>query len=229
MHTRTACHPGALRACERPKDDFPIPEGDSPIFAARKSGQSPSYYSVTPWSTLLVTSLLIVALSLGAVETVCGEVCHVWEKVEITLRAEKPYETPYQDVEVWVDLTGPQFRRRCYGFWDGGDTFRVRVLATAPGEWTWRSGSNRSDPGLSGKTGSFTAAAWSDAEKRQNPCRRGMIRPTANGHAFEYADGTPFFLIGDTGWSVPTFRYPWYDDDKPRPIGPAAGLRDYVR
>ena len=24
------------------------------------------------------------------------------------------------------------------------------------------------------------------------------IRPTANGHAFEYADGTPYFMLGDT-------------------------------
>ena len=32
----------------RPKNNFPVREGDSPIFAARKSGQSPSHSSVTP-------------------------------------------------------------------------------------------------------------------------------------------------------------------------------------
>jgi len=154
---------------------------------------------------------------------------HVWQRVEITLQAANACENPYRDVTVWVDLTGPGFQKRCYGFWDGGNVFRVRVLATAPGSWTWVSGSNQSDPGLNGKTGEFKAEAWSELEQAGNPCRRGMVRATANGHAFEYADGTPFFLLGDTWWSVGTFRYPWYDDGAPRPIGPKAGFKDYVR
>jgi len=153
----------------------------------------------------------------------------VWEKVEITLRAQGSYESPYKEVEVWVDLEGPGFKKRCYGFWDGDDVFRVRVLATSGGTWKWRSGSNRSDSGLNGKRGRFKAVGWSEAQKRENPCRRGMIKASANGHAFEWADGTPFFLLGDTWWPVPTFRYRWYDDDKQRAIGPKAGLKDYLR
>jgi tetratricopeptide (TPR) repeat protein len=35
----------------RPKNNFPLSEGDSPIFAARKSGQSPSYSPATPQSS----------------------------------------------------------------------------------------------------------------------------------------------------------------------------------
>ncbi len=154
---------------------------------------------------------------------------HVWQKVEITLQAANAYENSYRDVVVWVDLTGPGFRRRCYGFWDGGNIFRVRVLATAPGSWAWVSGSNQSDPGFNGRAGEFKAEAWSKLEQADNPCRRGMVRATANGHAFEYADGTPFFLLGDTWWSVGTFRYPWYADSTPRPMGPNAGFKDYVR
>ncbi len=111
---------------------------------------------------------------------------HVWEKVEITLQSQRQYDNPYTDVQVWVDLKGPNFDKRCYGFWDGGSTFRVRVLATAPGRWTWRSGSNVADPGLQGVRGAFTAVAWTETELEKNPCRRGMIRPSRNGHAFEY-------------------------------------------
>jgi len=119
----------------------------------------------------LFTLFLLVVFS-GAREPALGATCHVWEKIEIRLQAENSYENPYKEVKVWVDLTGPGFRKRCYGFWDGGDTFRVRVLATAPGSWGWKSGSSKSDPGLNGKTGNFTAVAWSEAEKRENPCRR---------------------------------------------------------
>jgi hypothetical protein len=152
----------------------------------------------------------------------------VWEKVEITLRAQKKYNNPYTDLLVWVDLKGPGFSRRCYGFWDGEDIFRVRVLATAPGTWDWESGSQPADPGLAGVRGSFAAMAWTEAQKQDNPCRRGMIQPTANGHAFQYADGTPYFLLGDTWWAAPTFRFRWRDDDKLRPPGPEAGFKDFV-
>lgn len=153
---------------------------------------------------------------------------HVWEKTEVTLQAAHEYANPYTDVRVWVDLKGPGFARRCYGFWDGGRTFRVRVLATAPGRWTWSSGSQPDDSGLAEQHGSFQAAAWTAAEKEVNPCRRGMVRASDNGHAFQYADGTPFFLIGDTWWATPTFRFPWIADDQVHALGPKAGFQDYV-
>ncbi|MBI4877837.1 MAG: DUF4038 domain-containing protein [Acidobacteria bacterium] len=154
---------------------------------------------------------------------------HVWEKREISLKAEKTYKNPYTEVDVWVDLEGPGFHKRVYGFWDGGAVFRVRVLATAPGAWRWTSGSNPRDSGLGGKSGSFPAVAWSEEEKAANICRRGFVRATPNGHAFEHADGTPCFLLGDTWWAAGTFRFRWTDDDASHSIGPEATFKDYVR
>ncbi len=155
---------------------------------------------------------------------------HVWELREITLRAARPYANPYTDVECWVTLTGPGFSKRVYGFWDGGDTWRVRVVATAPGRWTWISGSDQPDDrGLTGKTGAFTARAWTAEEVRANPNRRGFIRATPNGHALEYADGTPFFLLGDTWLGAATWRLPLTDapaaDTAP---GPGVTFQDAV-
>jgi len=154
---------------------------------------------------------------------------HVWEKQEVTLASERSYANPYTDVVVWLDLKGPGFDKRVYGFWDGGNTYRVRILATQPGTWTWQSGSSVGDPGLTGRRGSFDAAAWTDAEKQENPLRRGMIRPTPNGHALEFPDGTPYLAIGDTWYAAGTNRFPWRDDPAERPIGPSAGFKDYVR
>jgi len=182
------------------------------------------------WFLQLILFVVSVVLP-GTFNEVYGKTYHVWEKVEITLQAAGSYENAYKEVEVWVDLEGPQsaFKKRCYGFWDGNNIFRVRIMATIHGKWNWISGSNQPDDGLNSKKGSFTASAWSEAQKKQNPCRRGMIKASANGHAFEYADGMPFFLLGDTWWSVGTFRYKWYDDDKKRAIGSGAGFKDYVR
>ena len=154
---------------------------------------------------------------------------HVWEKQELTFKATSQYRNPYTEVTVWVDLTGPGFSKRVYGFWDGGPTFRVRLAATALGTWRWKSGSSPVDPGLDGKSGSFEAVPWADTQKAENPLRHGFIRSTPNHHALEHADGTPFLAIGDTWYSVGSNRFRWFDDDRPRPIGPTAGFKDYVR
>ncbi|MCG6924338.1 MAG: DUF4038 domain-containing protein [Acidobacteria bacterium] len=135
---------------------------------------------------------------------------HVWDLQEITLRAGRAHANPYADVICWIDLEGPGFARRVYGFWDGGRRFKVRFVATRPGEWRWRSGSNQpGDVGLNGGTGSLRAVDWTEAEKLENPNRRGFVRATANGHALRYADGTPFLLLGDTWLAASTWRLPW--------------------
>ncbi len=157
------------------------------------------------------------------------ETTHTWEKLEIVLEASRDCPHPYTEVEVWVDLQGPGFSKRVFGFWDGGRKFCVRVVATAPGKWSWTSGANVADAGLAGISGSFDATQWSEAEKQENPNRRGFVVASANGHALQYADGTPFFLLGDTWWSVPTFRYRWYDDERERLVGPEMGFKDMVR
>ncbi len=112
---------------------------------------------------------------------------HTWETVEITLHATKAHADPYAGAQVWVDLEGPGSSKRCYGFWDGGNTLRVRMMATAPGTWTWRSGSETEDAGLAGQSGTFEAMSWTDAEEQANsnhapggtlhqPLRRATLR-----------------------------------------------------
>jgi hypothetical protein len=166
----------------------------------------------------LVVPLTLTSI-LHAAALQSGEV-HVWETQEVILAATADYANPYTDVECWIDLHGPGFERRVYGFWDGGRTFRVRFVCPSPGEWTWQTGSNKpDDTGLTGGAGRLRAVAWSDDELAANPNRRGFIRPTANGHALQYADGKPFFLVGDTWLAASTWRLPWRG---------AAAAHDYV-
>ncbi|HTL67500.1 MAG TPA: DUF4038 domain-containing protein [Lacunisphaera sp.] len=174
------------------------------------------------WSACLLASSIFAGVATAAP-------VHVWEKQELTFTAANNYANPYTDVIVWVDLKGPGFAKRVYGFWDGGPVFHLRLMATAPGPWSWQSGSNQRDAGLNGKSGTFTAIAWTEAELAANPLRHGMIVATPNGHALQYADGTPYLAIGDTWYAAGTNRFKWYDDDRERPIGPEAGFKDYVR
>ena len=112
------------------------------------------------------THLIITTLVLFSFSLLYGqEKNHTWQKVEIELQADNEYENPYADVDVWVQLRGPGFSKRCYGFWDGDSTWRIRLMATSPGSWTWTSGSNQDDRGLNGKKGVFEAMEWTEAHR----------------------------------------------------------------
>ena len=60
-------------------------------------------------------------------------------------------------------------------------------------------------------------------------CEEVFCGTTDNHHAIEQADGTPFFIVGDTWYAAGTNRFKWYEDDKERPLGPEAGFKDYLR
>ena len=85
------------------------------------------------------------------------------------------------------------------GFYDGGKTCRIRFALPLPGEWTWRTSSL--DFGLNGVSGCLTAAPPTPEQVGRNPNYRGHLKIGAGGRYFEYADGTPFFLMADTLWA----------------------------
>ena len=160
----------------------------------------------------------------SAAALVSGEV-HTWETQEIIFQASREYANPYTEVDCWIELEGPGFAKRVYGFWDGARCFKVRFVATAPGDWRWKSGSNQpQDTGLNGGAGKLKAVDWSEAEKQENANRRGFVRASANGHALRYADGTPFFLVGDTWLAASTWRLPFRGIPATKDYVPASGI-----
>jgi hypothetical protein len=182
-------------------------------------------------SLLFILLLLLLNFPMANMQAADNAKVHVWEMREITLKTEQQYNNYYTDVTCWVELKGPNFAKRIYGFWDGNNTFKVRIVATSPGLWQWKSSSNQSsDKGLNNQTGSFDAIAWTDEEIAENPNRHGFIRSTSNGHALQYADGTPFFMLGDTWLAGTTWRLPFrgaatHEDYVP---GPGIGFEDAV-
>ncbi|MEA1996461.1 MAG: DUF4038 domain-containing protein [Gemmatimonadota bacterium] len=143
-------------------------------------------------------------------ETVVKE----WEVFEIEMTAQNKYGNPYVDCLpdegnslVKVTFTGISGKAEGHnytlcGFWDGGNSWKVRFAPPVSGEWSYSSISR--DPGLNGLKGSIVCSEWTETEKEANPARRGFVRvcKTGNnpGRYFEYADGTPFLWIGDTWW-----------------------------
>jgi hypothetical protein len=179
----------------------------------------------------LLILLLICGKPLCSQDATTLPVLHVWEMYEITLQAAQEYENFYTDVTFWVELNGPDYSKRVYGFWDGSNIFKVRLVAPYPGDWNWTSASNQiADKGLNNQSGSFKAIEWTEDEKQENPLRHGFIRPSINGHALRFTDGTPFFMVGDTWLAGTTWRLPFRnttvsDDYQP---GPGIGFEDAV-
>jgi hypothetical protein len=163
--------------------------------------------------TKSILSIPVLVLLTAILSGCSAPVTHVYEVVEETFTARNTYDNPYTEVDLWVSLSGPGGSYKIPAFWDGGDTFRVRLVATAPGTWTWSTGKKTGDRGLDNKKGSFEAIAWEDSELEENPNRRGFIRVAENQRTLEYADGTPFFYTGDTWWSMLTGIYAWDSDE----------------
>lgn len=105
------------------------------------------------------------------------------------------------------------------GFWDGGQTFVVRFAPTEAGEWDYVTAAP-DDPDLDGKIGKVIAKPYSgDLEIY----RRGFVTTNGSKH-FVYADGTPFFYLGDTHWSIYREEF-----DSPGPYAGDTGAESHFK
>ena len=87
----------------------------------------------------------------------------------------------------------------------------VRFRVLTPRTLTERVG--RRDEGLHGKQGAFTALPV----EGENPLFRhgGILRVSEDNHYLTYADGTPFFWLGDTWWFCPSDLMPFEGSTNP--------------
>jgi hypothetical protein len=146
-------------------------------------------------------SLASTAVILLAIDAAGAAAVATWTQWEHTLTSATSYANPYQQVTLTVTYTsasGESFR--CYGFWDGGPTFRIRFMFPAQGIWTWKTAcSDTGNTGLHEQSGTVHAVEYSG----DNPLyRHGYLKVSDNHRYLVYADGLPFLWIGDTPWSV---------------------------
>jgi len=128
--------------------------------------------------------------------------------VEWTIESRKNYLDPFNDVDVDVIFAGNGGTWRVPTFWRGGNRWTVRFAPPSPGKYMYHlESTDRSNPDLNGHSGEITVTPYSGA----NPLfKRGMPRVSRNKRYFEYADGTPFYWLGDTWWSGLSDRLPWH-------------------
>jgi hypothetical protein len=106
-------------------------------------------------------------------------------------------ETPETGILVeWEGLSG--VRRCARAFWDGGEVWRARLSPDEAGDWKWRAIGPAGSEAIEPAQGRFTCVPYVGDHPFY---RHGPARVTATGRHLEYADGTPFFWLGDTAWN----------------------------
>ncbi|MGB3536486.1 MAG: DUF4038 domain-containing protein [Microcoleaceae cyanobacterium] len=112
---------------------------------------------------------------------------------ETTINHSGNYQNPYTQVEATATIQSPDREiMRIPLFWNGGNRWTFRYSPGKEGTWNWSVKSN--DPGLDQAEGDFRVLP-SD--------QKGGVRVRSEyPHHFEYEDGTPYWLMGDTLWNA---------------------------
>ena len=174
-----------------------------------------------------ILSMPVLAAAACAAITTYGSTAHVapsetWRATELVFEAGTDYDATGADAvtfdAVFTHDSGEAIARP--GFWDGGKTFRVRFAPTKPGRWRWAT-TCKGDAALNGKAGALEAKPYAgDLEIY----KRGFVKAAKGAKHFTYADGTPFFYLGDTHWGL-------YKEeiDEPGPHAGATGAASHFK
>ncbi len=122
-----------------------------------------------------------------------------WVANELVLVSDEWYNDAYNDVDVDLELTNGNVTYIIPGFWDGGKIWKVRFVCPTEGSWTYRTiCDDTENRGLHNVTNTFECKEYSGD---LDVYKHGFVTTSYNKKYFTYADGTPFFYLGDTHWS----------------------------
>src|ERR1051325_7156201 len=99
-------------------------------------------------STTRFPSLSLFLLTLISAATVllpcvsspaAGATVPKWERFELRLENSSNYANPAQDATLTAIFASPKgASRKVYGFWDGGNAWKVRFAPNETGRWTYK-------------------------------------------------------------------------------------------
>lgn len=130
-------------------------------------------------------------ITLDAMTFVCNEV---------TFTSAKEYTDPFNAVDVDMILVGNGRKFVIPCFWDGAGTWKCRFICPEEGEWYFVTNcTDKDNTGLEGITGKVNCKKY-DGEL--DIYKHGFVTTRYGEKYLTYEDGTPFFYLGDTHWSL---------------------------
>ena len=128
-----------------------------------------------------------------------------WVSVEIPFTANKKSKNisaSVLDVTFTNRTTGTKMT--IPGFWDGGANWKVRFAPTECGIWDYETVATGDDVGINGIKGTVACNSY---KGDLDIYKHGFVKTETGKKYFVYADGTPFFYLGDTHWNMPTEEF----------------------
>lgn len=125
-----------------------------------------------------------------------------WVACEIEFTSEKDYDDPVftVDTDVVFYNESAKIALTIPAFWDGGRSWKVRFAPTATGDWQFYTKcSDTENKGLHHRGGTVSVKEYSGD---LDIYKHGFIKTETGKNYFMYADGTPFFYLGDTHWTL---------------------------
>lgn len=123
-----------------------------------------------------------------------------WLSNELSFESEKAYNDPFNDVDVDLILVGNGVKYIIPGFWAGDNIWKIRFVVPSEGEWLFKTVcTDKSNSTLEGRTGKVICRKY-DGE--YDIYLHGFVTTSKNKKYLTYDDGTPFFYLGDTHWSL---------------------------
>ncbi len=161
-------------------------------------------------SAVKIMALLLSVLMLGGNRVTAlenspeDERCEVFCRTDVILHSEKKYDNPYKDVRIDAVFTHESGETiRLFGFWYGGDEYRVRFSPTKTGAWDYViTCSDEENADLNNVRGRIIGTPNTGSTELD---RHGFVKVSENGRYFVYDDGTPFYWLGDTNWQAPNY------------------------
>lgn len=125
-----------------------------------------------------------------------------WRTVDIPIVTSKTYASPFEDVDVFGIFKGPKGEEiKLLAYWDGEGTWKLRFAPVSVGTWTYTIESTDPENADFGGEGSVECVPY-DGEL--DMYKHGFLKVSEDRDYLEYADGTPFFWLGDTHWTFVT-------------------------
>jgi hypothetical protein len=133
--------------------------------------------------------------------------------VEVSFEAQREHDDPFNTVTLDVVFHDPSRKAlRVPAFWAGGKKWEARYASPVAGTHRFRSEcSDANDAGLNGVSGAVEITPYSGENLLY---KHGPVQVAANHRYLQYADGTPFFWLGDTWWMGLCHRLHWPDEVK---------------
>lgn len=123
-----------------------------------------------------------------------------WVSTELSFTSSKEYADPFNDVDISLVLFGNGRQYTIPGFWAGNNVWKIRFVCPSAGVWYFKTVCTDTDnKGLHNMTGKVSCGEYSGELEIY---KHGFVTTEAGKKYFTYADGTPFFYLGDTHWTL---------------------------